>query len=293
MSALIGLVFSAHAVLQAAPCEGRPQEVPYRWEGAWADDDRAWIANELQTWFAAHDREGCAADPALVTEQLVLAWKSDAEVSLQLRRGTSVLGERTVALETLPTEGRTYAIAALAEELARSAWERPVRRDFSIGAAVGVRPLYAGPTLAGGGLALGWSPLGALTLELSLQAASVFSVSAPHGTAGGLSFWGDLGARYGLLAWGPVRVGPRLGVELGRLALWGVDTAGLRREGGAWWVVARGGLFVGVERDRWALRLCGSMGRTLSGAIVRDDGQRVLVLDGAIGEVAVFAEVRL
>jgi hypothetical protein len=293
VSPLIGLALSAHILLQAAPCEGRPLEVPYGYEGAWADEDQQWISNELQSWFAARGREGCASVPSLPQERLVLVLRSPDVVGLEIRRGAKVIGERTLALDTVPLEGRTYAIAALAEELARSLWERPIRRDWTVGLTGGMRQLYAGPTILGVGISLGWAPITDLTFELAVHAGSIRSVSAPHGQTGGLSIWGELGARYGLLNLGPVTIGPRLGIELGRLLLWGEDTVGLRKEGGAWWSAARGGLFLSLERERWALRLSGSMGRTLSGAIVLDEGQRVMVLDGAVGEVALTIEVRL
>ncbi len=293
MSPLIGLALSAHVLLQAAPCQGRPLEVPYAWEGAWATEEQEWITHELQTWFAARGREGCVRDPALAQEWLALVLRSPERVGLEIRRGGKVVGERALALDAVPVEGRSYAIAALAEELARSLWERPIRRDWTVGARAGLWQLYAGPTLAGGGLGLGWSPVGDLTFELSAQAASIGAAPAPHGRVGGFALFAELGARYGLVALGPVTLGPRLGVELGQLFLWGEDTVGLRKEGGSFWAAARGGLFVSVERERWAVRLGGSMGRVLSGTIVTDDAQRVMVLDGAIGEVVLTAELRL
>ena len=57
-------------------------------------------------------------------------------------------------------------------------------------------------------------------------------------------------------------------------------------------MLARGGLFIAFEADRWALRVVGSMGRTLAGAIVLDGTQRVQVFDGAVGELGLVAEVR-
>ncbi len=124
------------------------------------------------------------------------------------------------------------------------------------------------------------------------MAAGVGAVKAPHGTTGGNAVWVEAGARYALLTFGPIALGPRVGFEVGRLLLWGVDTDGLRRDGSATWALARGGLFVALERDRWALRLAGSLGRTLAGAIVLDGAERVQVFDGAVGELALTVEAR-
>lgn len=290
MSPLISLVLWAS--LHAAPCQGGPLEVPFTWEGEWPAEDQAWISNELSTWFASHGREGCEATASAVQERLVLVLRPDASVALEIRKNQRVIGERALALDTVPLEGRTYAIAALAEELARSLWERPIRRIWSVGATGGTRTFFSGAKIFGGGVTVGWSPIEALTFELAFTAAASLTVEAPHGNTGGSALWGELGARYTLFTLGPIALGPRIGFELGQLQLWGVDTAGLRREGTAGWGLARGGVFVAVERDRWALRLTGSMGRTLAGAIVLDGADRVQVFDGAVGEIGFTGEVR-
>ncbi len=286
----MGLALWANLTLQALPCQGRPLEVPFAYEGAWAAEDQGWISQELLSWFASHGREGCEATS--MQERLVLVLRDDETVSLQLRKNAKVVGERVLALETVPLEGRTYAVAALAEELARSLWERPIRREVSVGAVATTRILYSGSKLVGGGAQLGWSPLESLTFELGVTVASNLAVRSVNGTTGGTAVWAELGVRYALVTVGPLVFGPRVGFDLGRLFLWGVDTAGLRRDGGAWWVLGRGGLFLGFERDRWALRLSGSLGRTLAGAVVLDGADRAQVLDGATGEVSLAVEVR-
>lgn len=286
----MGLALWANLTLQASSCQGRPLEVPFAFEGAWAAEDRGWISQELLSWFASHGREGCEATS--MQQRLVLVLRDDATVSLQLRRNSKVAGERVLAVETVPLEGRTYAVAALAEELARSLWERPIRREVSVGAVGTTRILYSAAKLVGGGLQLGWSPIDSLAFELGVTAASNLSVRSTNGTTGGMAVWAELGMRYALVALGPLVFGPRVGFDLGRLFLWGVDTAGLRRDGAAWWVVGRGGVFLGFEQGRWALRLCGSMGRTLAGTVVLDGADRAQVLDGAVGEVSLAVEVR-
>jgi len=288
VSSLIVLALWANASPAAAPCQGLPLEVPFAFEGAWAGEDEAWISHELLTWFEAHGREGCS--PSGAQERLVL-FRDETTVAVQLRKNARVVGERTVTLEAVPLEGRNYTIAALAEELARSMWERPVRRELAVGAVATSRILFSGAKLFGGGAALGWSPLEGLTFELGVTAAANPAVRATNGNTGGAAVWGELGVRYGVPL-GPFVLGPRLGLDLGRLFLWGVDDVGLRREGGAWWVVGRGGVFLGLERDRWAVRLNASMGRTLAGAIILDAGSRAQVFDGATGELGLVAEVR-
>ncbi len=293
MSSLTGLALWANLLISAAPCQGGPLEVPYAYAGQWPAADSAWLSDELETWFASHGRLGCEPVAGLTQERLVLVSREDGSVALEIQRGRSVILERTLDLAAVPPEGRRYAIAALAEELARARWERPVRRVWSVGASVSSRLLYAGPRLIGAGAALGWAPLEHLALELGLNAAAALPAQALNGTAGGTALWADVGGRYALVAVGPLRLGPRLGVELGRLLLWGVDTSGLRREGGAWWVVARGGLFLGFEAERWAVRLNASIGRTLAGAIVLDGTDRVQVFDGAVGELGLTIDLRL
>ncbi len=150
MPALIVLVLWANSFEGQAPCDGQPLEVPFSYEGAWLPEDQAWISTELLTWFAAHGRAGCAAGPT--GERLVLVLDPGASVALQLRRAEKTVGERTLALDTVPLEGRTYAVAALAEELARSLWERPIRRVFFVGATAGARVFYSGANLIGGGV---------------------------------------------------------------------------------------------------------------------------------------------
>ncbi len=288
MSSLIVLALWANASLAAAPCQGQPLEVPFAFEGAWAAEDEQWISQELLTWFEAHGREGCS--PSGSQERLVL-FRDETAVALQLRKNAKVVGERTVTLEAVPLEGRNYTIAALAEELARSMWERPVRRELAVAAVVSSRILFSGVKLFGGGASFGWSPLEGLTFELGLMAAANPWVRAVNGSTGGFAVWADLNVRYGL-AVGPFVFGPRLGFDLGRLFLSGVDDGGFRRDGGAGWVVGRGGVFIGVERDRFGLRLNASMGRTLAGAIVLDGPSRAQVFDGATGELGLAAEVR-
>ena len=188
-----------------------------------------------------------------------------------------------------------YALAAMAEELARAQWfQPPPPVVFFVGAqgAAGsslapwswaAPPRWASPVAIGG-----WK-------QQWVEGRCPRWRSRPG--VGGTAAWAGLDLVLELIQLEHLRVGPRVGLELGALFMRaqqpvpGTIDSVAESAGTGLWLAPRGGASVSVAFSSWAIHLAGSAGYTVVGTEVREAGAGRVRLHGAVGELVLGAEV--
>jgi hypothetical protein len=303
----VNLALTALSVLlyaAPAPCTDAQAELPVAYAGTWDPPVQRWVTDELRSWFSARGRNACLASEDEPHERLILNFRSDNEVGLEIWLGAQLLEERVLLLDRHPLEGRPFAIAALAEELSRSRWglvdvppaptAPEVDRQWAVGAQLDSRFFFTGTTLLGAGASGRWAPLPALWLELGVGGGAVLRANGPDGSIGASAFWLQLGGMYESIHSGAVVLGPRLAIDVGRLMLTASATGtATARNGAAWWVTPSAGLSLSFGGQRGRLALSTSLGVPLLGVEALDGTAALIAFRGPLAQVIVSGELRL
>lgn len=281
-SLVAAMTLAASAVCSSASSgAGSDEEVSVRLV-RWSEDDSAWLEQELARWISEQDRKLCTPRTSS-SEDMGLTIESN-----ELEAVITFVFQNQRRTRSVPRASESslyrYQVAVAAEELVRSTWEAPPPPRFAILGRGDFSFLGGGGQFLGGGsLGAGLFLLPSVCVELM---ASLAGLGAPTltsgGTVSGLELSGSLAATWLPIAISVFRAGPRGSFTLGALSVRVREAGSTDANGLAPWLVARGGLAVGIETRKLLALAVLEAGYALSGAAVDVEGVRTQTTRGFV-----------